>query len=212
MDDAILNEEQSLKHIPSVSRPATALDGLMEEISGRWSSRAIDAERSVSWEVLERLIEAARWAPSAMNGQPWRFMSFGPEDSHALEQARRVLKPGNAWAKNAPRLLFVMAKKNRGDTEKPNALAMYETGMAMGQMGIQAVREGLVFHQMAGIDRDHFRMLFSIPENLEVVVGVALAFPGSVATVPEERQELETAPRQRHMPKQIHAMNGDIPQ
>lgn len=145
---------------------------------------------------MERLLEAARWAPSSMNNQPWRFLSFGPENTTLLELARTVLKRGNSWALKAPRLMFILAKKT-------NPLAVYETGMAAAQMALQAVREGLVFHQMAGINRESLKEKFKLSDDMEILVAVAIGFPGSTEDVPAEKRDWEKADRERKPIKEL---------
>jgi nitroreductase len=173
------------------------MNALDPNIAGRWSSRSFDQVRPVPPEILMRLVEAARWAPSAMNNQPWRFLAVGPEDPAALEKARSTLNRGNAWALKAPRLVFILAGKNQSDGVTANRLAGYETGMAAAQMALQAVRDGLMFHQMAGFDREALRLRFSIPETLEIYTAAAVGYPGSPEDVPGEKRGLETEPRVR---------------
>jgi len=186
-----------------ILRPYTPLPSIEPLIAGRWSSRSFASDRPVSDQIMNRLFEAARWAPSAMNNQPWRFLSFGPEEMQALERARKVLNRGNNWALNAPRLLFILAKKTRPDSGDPNRLAAYETGMAVAQMALQAAREGLVFHQMAGFNREALREEFHLSEDLDILTAAALGFPGTEEDVPPEKREGERAARERKPVKDL---------
>lgn len=181
----------------NILRPYTLLSGVDPLIAGRWSSRSFASDRPVSDQIINRLFEAARWAPSAMNNQPWRFLSLGPEDKLSLERARSVLNRGNSWALKAPRLLFILAKKTRPNSGDLNRLADYETGMAAAQMALQATREGLVFHQMAGFNREALREIFHLSEDLKILTAVALGFPGTEEDVPPEKREGERVVRKR---------------
>jgi len=197
--------------IPPVLRPAESSGDIHPLIAGRWSSRAIDPDRPVDVEVLDRLFKAARWAPSAMNNQPWRFLAFGPEDPGALERARGALTAGNAWALAAPRLLYILARRDRPGSDRPNPRAAFETGMAAVQMALQAAEEGLVFHQMAGFDGDALRREFLIPDRFEVITAAALGWPGPIEGVPENKQAPETAERARKELDELVFRNGTVP-
>lgn len=195
-----------------LNRPYSVNKGLLPQIAGRWSSRAFEGDKVPSLEVMERLFEAARWAPSAMNNQPWRFLSFGPEDPVAFGKARELLNRGNAWALKAPRLLYILTQKKRPGGEVPNRLCQYEAGMAAAQMALQALKEGLVFHQMAGFDRQGLYQTFSLSEEFEVMTAVAVGYPGMIEEVPEEKQDLETAVRERKDPEELIFPNGTVPE
>ena len=197
---------------PPVLRPVETHTGILPVIVGRWSSRAINPHRTVDPAVLNRLFEAARWAPSAANNQPWRFLSFGPEDTEALETARSALSAGNAWALAAPRLLFVLTRTDRPGSGNANIRAHYEAGMAAVQMALQAAQEGLVFHQMAGFSDAKVRENFKVPDNFAVVVAVALGWPGSADSVPESKRGLESAPRERKKLEELVFPNGTVPE
>ena len=197
--------------IPPILRPGEGHGDILPLIAGRWSSRAIDPALPVDQAVLDRLFEAARWAPSAFNNQPWRFLSFGPEDSAALESARGTLMPGNVWALAAPRLLFVLARTDLAGSGKPNVRAHYEAGMAAVQMALQAAHEGLVFHQMAGFSAKKVVEAFKVPENFAVITAAAVGHPGPVDKVPENRRALETEVRERKPMGELVFSGGAVP-
>ena len=199
-----------MNRTPQVLRPGPDDPGILPVIAGRWSSRAFNPEKIPSVEILNRLIEAARWAPSAMNNQPWRFMTFGPENEKALKQARAVLTSGNSWALAAPRLLFILIRTDRIDG-KENFRADFETGMATAQMALQAAHEGLAFHQMAGFNAESFRDAFSLPGNFKPVTAVALGYPGLIDQVPSGKRDMETSLRIRKDVTEIVFSNGEVP-
>ena len=192
-------------------RPETGMDGIVDLIAGRWSSRAIDSSAPIPSEVLGRLFEAARWAPSSFNNQPWRFLAFGPEDADSLEKARKALAPKNAWALAAPRLIFVLSRGDRPGAGTPNAMAMYESGMAAVQMALQATREGLVFHQMIGFDSRRIREDFKVPENFAILTAVAIGWPGDSELVPEDFRHMETRIRTRKAIGELVFSDGAVP-
>lgn len=183
----------------------------MDIIAGRWSSRAIDASAPITFEVLGRLFEAARWAPSSFNNQPWRFLAFGQENADALERARKTLTPKNAWALAAPRLIFALSRIDISGTERANGLAMYETGMAVIQMALQAAREGLVFHQMIGFNSRLFRENFGVPEDFAILTAAAVGWPGNPELIPEDVRHMETRERTRKAIAELVFFDGSLP-
>ncbi len=193
--------------IPPVLRPASKHLQINPLIAGRWSSRAIDPHKPIDETVLNRLFEAGRWAPSAFNSQPWRFLSFGPDSPNALEEARKALLEGNAWALSAPRLLFLLAKNEKSGNPRTH----YEAGMAAIQMALQAAEEGLVFHQMIGFSADAVRKSFSVPDNFSIITAIAIGWPGSIDTVPENRRDFETSERIRMNLNELVFSNGEVP-
>ena len=200
-----------MNKIPPVLRPAPPDADILPVVAARWSSRAIDSSLPVAFELMNKLFEAARWAPSAANNQPWRFLAFGPENPDALEKARSSLAGGNAWALAAPRLLFILTRTDRPGSGKPNIRAMYEAGMAAVQMALQATEEGLVFHQMAGFSEEMVRKEFDVPENFTIITAAAVGWPGSVDTVPENRRNLETDIRERRSLSELVFADGAVP-
>ncbi len=200
-----------MNNIPPVLRPAPPDADILPVVAARWSSRAFDSSLPVAFELMNKLFEAARWAPSAANNQPWRFLAFGPENPDALEKARSSLAGGNAWALAAPRLLFILTRTDRPGSDKVNPRAMYEAGMAAVQMALQATGEGLVFHQMAGFSEETVRKEFDVPENFAIITAAAVGWPGSVDTVPENRRNLETDIRERRSLSELVFTNGEVP-
>jgi nitroreductase len=179
------------------TRPATTEYPIHELIAGRWSSCAVDPARPVATETLHQLLEAARWAPSAFNNQPWHYLVVTDADGPAMELARDALTAGNAWARRAPVLIFSMARTTYTRNDRPNPRYAFEAGMATAQMQLQAISLGLLFHQMAGFSRDRLRESFHIPEEYEAITAIAVGYPGRIADVPAEKQERETALRVR---------------
>jgi len=147
----------------------------------RWSPKQFSAE-TVDPELLWSLLEAARWAPSSFNEQPWRFMVARREEEVGFDKLAACLSEKNqAWARDAAVLMLAVAKTTFTRSGKPNRHAFYDVGQAVAQLTLQATASGLGVHQMAGFDGDKARETFSIPEDYEPVVALALGYSGSAA-------------------------------
>jgi nitroreductase len=184
----------------SVLRSGTPEHEINPLIAGRHSSRAIDPDRPVPEALIRTLLEAARWAPSHSNEQPWAFAVATEDAPTILKQARRSLIETNAWARIAPALIFVLSRKKHSGAYwfMPNRLHLFETGMATAQMALQAASEGLVFHQMQGFYGWQIRRLFQVPRDYVVASAIAIGYPGNLADLPSYLQISETAQRVRH--------------
>jgi nitroreductase len=181
----------------SHGKPAVTRHPIHPLLAERWSPRAF-ADRSVDREAVGSLLEAARWAPSSNNEQPWRFLVARREDGPLFQRILGCLVPGNqAWAQNAPVLLLALARLRRERDGAPNRLALYDVGQAVAHLTFQASALGLAVHQMAGIDVEKIRADFALPEDLEPATAVAVGYPGDPATLPERLREREALPRER---------------
>jgi nitroreductase len=179
---------------------ADADHDVLDLIRERWSPRAFDATRPVPLEDLWRLFEAARWTPSSLNVQPWRFVLTHREQSpapyHALLQA---LRPGNqAWAQSAPVLVLVAVQVTMEQTGEVNRHAYYDTGQAVAYLTLQAQSQGLGIRQMEGFHHDIARAACRVPEAFEPAVVMAIGYPGLPETLTNEKHRaLEVTPRRR---------------
>jgi nitroreductase len=173
---------------------------ILDVIQRRWSPRAFDPGREVSEADLGRLFEAARWAPSSGNEQPWRFIVTTPTGSPEAfaSLAGSMNERNQAWALAAPVLILVAVRTTIERTGNANAHAWYDTGQAVGFLSLQATEMGLSTRQMAGFNHDLARAACAVPAPFEPVVLVAVGYAGDpdVLTVPVHR-ETETQPRQR---------------
>jgi len=170
---------------------------ILKEITNRKSIRAF-AEEAVPKAVTERLFEAARWAASSFNEQPWRFLYGHKGEGETWEKLLACANEFNAaWAGSAPLLMLVSAKTTFSQTGKPNRHAWYDTGAAMANLATQATKEGLYLHQMAGFDPAKASELFQIPSDFEAVALVAIGYQGDPVQLPANLQEKENAPRVR---------------
>lgn len=167
-------------------------------LSKRWSPRAF-SDRSVPVEVLRSLLEAARWAPSCFNEQPWRFMVARREQKEAFAEALSCLNEKNqSWAKEAGVLLMTAAKKTFSSNGNENAHSWHDVGLAVGMLTAQATALGLGMHQMAGFSKEKARETFQVPEGFEPVTMIAIGYTGDPEQLPEGLKEKELAPRTRH--------------
>lgn len=163
----------------------------------RWSPRAF-ADRPVEPEKLRCLLEAARWAPSSYNEQPWAYLLAAREQPAEFARLLSVLVEGNiAWARHAPVLMLSLARLNFERNGKPNRHAFHDVGLASENLVIQATAVGLAVHQMAGFHVDKAREVFSIPESWEPVAAIALGYAGEAESLPEPLRARELAPRTR---------------
>ncbi|HLH79338.1 MAG TPA: nitroreductase family protein [Chthonomonas sp.] len=176
-------------------------------LAQRRSPRAIDPNRPVPREVTQRLLEAARWAPSSGNSQPWRFVVIDAPE--ALARAREALHPGNQrWANRAPLLLLICANPQDDGDINGQPLYLFDCGLAAENLLLQGTAEGLVVHPMAGWDEVAMRAAMNVPEPYRVVVVIAVGYPGRLEDLPEDLQKRETAPRARKPLSELTHYNG----
>lgn len=178
---------------PASSLPSPAL---LPAIAQRRSLRAFDST-PIAESVLVRLLEAARWAPSSRNLQPWHFVLVPREDAAVHASLAAALTGRNPlWAPAAPLMIVALARL-RDEQDRPIRMAAYDLGQAVAQLAIQAVAEGLMVHQMGGFDAAAVRVAIGAPEGLEPMTVIAVGRPGDPAGLPPELRALEAAPRTR---------------
>ena len=180
-----------------VLKAATTDHTIHDLLRRRWSPRAF-ADRAVAPESLRSLFEAARWAPSAGNGQPWSFIVADRfRDAEGFARLLDLLHPSNrTWARHAPLLIIGVTQRLR-DGGKEARHALYDLGMAAENLVLQAVDLGLVAHQMAGFDADRAREVYAIPAAHEAIVAIAIGYQGHHSSLPDDLQLREVAARQR---------------
>ena len=178
-------------------KQAPAVGGVLPVILHRWSPRSF-ADRDVSTVDLKKLFEAARWAPSSYNEQPWRFL-VGTRNSITYKKIFDALMPFNqGWAGKAPVLILGAAKTKFTHNEGPNGFAFYDLGAASAYLVLQAVEIGLSTHQMAGYDQAAARASLGIPENFTLGAVIALGYQGEpAALINQQLRAQEIAPRER---------------
>ena len=179
-----------------MDKPATLDHPIHDLLRRRWSPRAFSTE-TVQPEALRSLLEAARWAASASNLQPWHFIVARKEDKAAFETMLGCLVPFNqGWCKLAPVLMLTIAKMTN-DKGEPNPHAWHDIGQAAAQLTVQASALGLYVHQMAGIEVAKIREAYAIPVGYDPVTAIALGYVGSPDMLDEKLKGREIAPRTR---------------
>jgi nitroreductase len=178
-----------------VKKTAPADYPILSVLADRWSPVAFSS-RPVEVDKLNRIFEAARWAPSSANEQPWNFV-ISYHGTEAFSRMAECLVEGNSWAKSAPVLALSVARMIFARTGQPDRHAMYDTGMAVANLLAQATAEGLFVHQMAGYDPEKARTVLHIPENHEPAAMMAIGYYGDHNSLPEKSRLREEAPRQR---------------
>jgi nitroreductase len=178
-------------------KKAPPVEGVLPLFHTRWSPRSF-ADRAVDSADLVRVFEAARWAASSYNEQPWRFL-VGVRGSEPYRKIFDSLMPPNkAWAKSAPVLILGVAKTKFSHNDAPNRVALYDLGAAASYLTLQAAALGLATHQMGGFDTDAARKAFEIPENYLTGAVIALGYQDEPAALPvPQLVETEIAPRKR---------------
>jgi nitroreductase len=180
-----------------------------ELIRKRWSPRSF-ASQPVAPDTLNQVFEAAAWAASAMNEQPWRYLYAHHADQATFQKLVDCLLPGNQpWAKNAPVLVLALVKTHY-DNGNANGAALHDLGMANGNLMLEATALGLHGHFMGGFDAAKAREAFQIPDTLQPVAMLALGYLGEADQLEEPFLSREKAPRQRKPVSEI-AFHGQLP-
>jgi nitroreductase len=170
---------------------------ILEVLQRRWSPRAF-AERPVEREKLHSLLEAARWAPSTGNEQPWSFLAATKDDPAEYARLLSCLSENNQrWAGMAPVLMISVASHRFARNDQPNRFAFHDVGLAVENLVIQALAMGLYVHQMAGFSPEKARELYNIPATAEAVAAIALGYLGDPQTLPDDLRERELTPSVR---------------
>ncbi len=174
----------------------------------RWSPRAMSGE-DVSPEELMTLFEAARWAPSCFNNQPWRFL-YARHSSPQWQSFLDLLVEGNkVWAHKAGVLVVVISKKTFDHNGKPNRTHSYDTGAAWGYFALQGFMSGLAVHGMAGFDYEKARKLLNVSEDHQVEAMAAIGRLGRKEDLPSNLQEREFPSDRKSIDKM--AWEGEFP-
>src|SRR5215212_3506304 len=180
--------------LPSrMERLRDAAHPIHDLLQKRWSPRAF-ADRAVEREKLLSLLEAARWAPSSNNEQPWHYIVATKDEPEEFGRLLACLVEKNqSWAKAAPVLMLSVASTVFSRNGKPNRHALHDTGQAVAGLTVQATALGLYVHQMAGFSVEKARETYNLPPTVEPVAAIALGYLGDPSTLPEDLREREVA-------------------
>lgn len=170
-----------------------------ELLADRWSPYAFDAAKPVETAVLRSLFEAARWAMSCFNAQPWRYIVANRATDEAMwNQVLDTLADGNRpWAMHVPVLALGLADLNFEHNGKHNSAALHDLGAASAFLTIEANSRGMVVHQMAGILPDKIRSTFSIADSVQPLTALAIGYAGTNPALDEEYAKRDARPRER---------------
>lgn len=166
-------------------------------LQNRWSPLAF-SDRLVEPEKLGSVLEAARWAASSYNEQPWSFIIATRDNPTEFDRLLSCLAEGNQeWSKSAPVLMISVAKLNFERNGTENRHAFHDVGAAEANLATQATALGLYVHQMAGFDVQKAKELYRIPEGYEPVDAIALGYLGDPHSLSDQLQQRLSAPRSR---------------
>lgn len=185
----------SEKPISNNRTPSVEVDAMFPD---RWSPRAFDASKPIDKATLHTLFEAARWAPSCFNDQPWLFF-YAHEESDRKAFLSTLVEGNQMWAKSAPVLVYIASRKHfLSNPEKANAWSTFDTGAAWMAFALQARKLGLYTHAMAGFQVEKAHALLELPqERYAIHAAVALGHRAKPSQLPETLAEKEKpSPRQ----------------
>ena len=181
----------------SAQKLATPDHPIHELLARRWSPYAF-AARAVSADDLRSLFEAARWAASSYNEQPWRYIVASRADAAEFDRLLSCLVEANrAWAEAAPVLALGCTSLNFARNGKPNAAAVHDLGLASANLTVEATARGLFVHQMIGILPDRAREVYAIPEGVQPLTALAIGYAADPDTLSDNYRERDLAPRAR---------------
>jgi len=180
-----------------MEKPADTRYPIHELLARRWSPRAFDP-RPLEPAQLRSVLEAARWAPSSRNEQPWYFLVAVRQRSEEFERMLGCLTERNRmWARNSGALMLTVVRNTFARNERPNRVALHDLGQAAAHLTVQATAMGLAVHQMAGVDLDRVRQVYGVPEGFAPQTAIAIGPPGAMENRDESFRESERAPRHR---------------
>lgn len=176
-------------------------------IRQRWSPRAF-AEREVEPDKLQRIFEAARWAPSSMNEQPWRFLLGFRGDAVYQKIMQTLVDFNQKWAFSAPVLILSLGRKVMNTADEINDSYRYDVGQSLAYLSMQAMHEGVYVHQMGGFDAAEAVRLFKISTQYKPITVSALGYIGNPEILPEKIGLLEYKKRERRPLKETVFSDG----
>ena len=178
---------------------------ILKEIRERRAYRGL-SRKPVPREALNNILKAASLAPSCFNKQPWKYIIADNPD--VLEEIHKALPENNNWAKKAPSIIISLTGIELDCSLPDNRdYALFDTGLSVMNLMLQAEKEGITAHPMAGFDSAKIRQHFHIPENYIIIALIALGYPGETEELTEKQKEMESAPRSRKPIDEIASFN-----
>ncbi len=200
-----------------VHPPGDGAELLVEPLRSRWSPSFFDADEVLDREVVAALLQAARWAPSAGNSQPWAFLvaERGSEARAALDGA---LSRGNAWVRRAALVLVAVAQVGPDPGAEPDgkpprdpAGIGFDLGLAAAHVTVQANATGLSTHQIAGFDKDAVAAALGVPDHARVLNAIVVGHRGDPGTISDADRDREARPRSRRPLSEVALSRWDAP-
>ncbi len=180
-----------------LNKPAPTNYDIHGLLKNRWSPRAF-APKEVEKEKVLRFMEAARWAPSSSNEQPWRFIVGFKGDESYQKIFDSLVEFNQLWAKTAPILLLAIGNtRSLKDPSKPSQIYKYDVGQAIAHLTFQASADDLFVHQMGGFSSQKAAELFQVPEDFEVLTVTAIGYMGDPGQLPDNLSKMEYNKRER---------------
>ena len=182
-----------------MNRPAQTTYPILDVLTQRWTQRAF-SDRLIEPEKLRRLFEAARWAPSSFNEQPWRFIIATRDQAEEFDKMVSCLMDKNQrWVRSGsvPFLMIALSKKTFTYNGKPNRAHIHDIGLAMGNFVVQATAMDLFVCQLQGIQLQRVSELYRVPDDFEPAIGCAVGYAGELMRLPTEFHEREMGRRTR---------------
>lgn len=190
MRESTISEEQQVK-------VAETINPVHHAIRERWSARSF-SDKPISKQELDTIFEAASWAPSSMNEQPWVYV-YASKGSPEFEALCDTLMPGNQpWAQHAAVLIASLTRKNHMSTGGANKYNWYDTGSANQNLLLQAASMGILGHVMGGFHKAKAEELLQLPDDLELVCFIVLGYNAPADELEEPFRSRELAPRKRN--------------
>lgn len=180
-----------------MNKPAPVQFNIHPIIASRWSPRAYSS-KPVPTDIIQRLFEASRWAPSSSNDQEWRYIiGFKGDDTHK-NIFKTMVEFNQLWAGEAPLLVLVCGQTISAKTGKPSSIYAYDVGQSVALLSIQAMHEGLFVHQIGGFDKAMARELFELPAEVEPLTLMTIGYYGDPVNLHPNLQHSEKAERVRN--------------
>jgi nitroreductase len=182
------------------------MKGLVNEIDQRRAKRAL-SDKKISEDIISRIMTAATYAPSCFNNQSWRFLVV--TDDEGLSKVHEALSSGNYWVKKAPLVVVVATKPDLGcQLSDRRDYALFDCGLATENLMLQAFKEGIYAHAIAGFDPFKIKESFHIPDEYVVITLVAVGYPGDDSFLSEKHKDLEYSPRSRKPDSEVVCSNA----
>jgi nitroreductase len=179
------------------TKGATTDHPILQLLAERWSPYGFE-DRPVSEADLRSLFEAARWAASSYNEQPWNYLVATRENSPEFGRLLSCLVEANqAWAKAAPVLVLGVVNLRFAKNNQDNRAAVHDLGLAAGNLAVEATARGLSVHQMIGILPNKAREVYQIPDHFEAWTAMAIGYKADPAKLPDALKERDLMFRQR---------------